>query len=171
MKIKQRHFIKSTEIKKLKADILKKYDEKFINQIFPKKGVVEVIHTEAGDILYAINHKLKLWKSKEGYLPVLTLLLDKKNKVDLKTVVVDMGAIKFITLNGADIMRPGVTKIDPSIKQDDIVRIADETHDRTLAVGKALYNAQEMEAKESGKVVINLHTISDKVWDFEKNFK
>ncbi len=170
MKIKQRHFIKSTEIKKLKADILKKYDEKFINQIFPKKGVVEVIHTEAGDILYAINHKLTLWKSKEGYLPVLTLLLDKKNKVDLKTVVVDKGAIRFVA-NGADIMRPGVTKIDPSIKQDDIVRIADETHDRTLAVGKALYNAQEMEVKKSGPVVKNLHTIQDSIWQFEKNFK
>jgi len=170
MNIKQRHFIKSSEIKTLKEDISKNYDEKFVNQIFPKKCSVEVINTEAGDILYAIDNKLKLWKSKEGYLPVLTILLDEKNKVDLKTIAVDKGAIRFVT-NGADIMRPGIRKIDPTIKKEDIVRIADETHDRTLAVGKALFNAQEMMSLKEGKVVRNLHTIQDSVWAFSKEFK
>ena len=127
-----------------------------------------MILTEAGDTLYAINNELKLWKSVEGYLPVLTLLLN--NKVDLKTVVVDMGAIRFVT-NGADVMRPGITKIDPSIKKGDILQIVDETHNRALAVGKAMFNAKEMEAKSSGKVIKNLHTIKDSVWKFEKTFK
>jgi len=40
-----------------------------------------------------------------------------------------------------------------------------------LAVGKAIFDAKEMEAKTSGKVVKNLHTIQDSVWKFEKNFK
>jgi len=168
MNIKQRHFIKSSEIKTLKADILKQYDQGFIDQIFPGKSKIEVIYTEAGDILYAINNVLKLWKSDHGYLPVLTLLLSKQ--VKLKTIVVDMGAIRFVT-NGADIMRPGITKIDPSIKKDEIVRIADESHDKTLAVGKTMYNAQEMESIKKGKVVKNLHTIKDSVWNFAKEFK
>ena len=47
----------------------------------------------------------------------------------------------------------------------------DEIHDRSLAVGKAMYDADEMEKKDSGKVVINLHTIQDSVWEFEKQFK
>ena len=80
-----------------------------------------------------------------------------------------MGAIRFVA-NGADIMRPGITKIDSSIKKGDIIDIVDETHDRSLAVGKALYDAREMEAKKSGKVVQNLHTIQDAVWKFEKSF-
>ena len=168
MNIKQRHFIKHTEIRDLQEKVLKQYDENFVNQIFPKKCNVEVILTEAGDTLYAINNELKLWKSVEGYLPVLTLLLN--NKVDLKTVVVDMGAIRFVT-NGADVMRPGITKIDPSIKKGDILQIVDETHNRALAVGKAMFNAKEMEAKSSGKVIKNLHTIKDSVWKFEKTFK
>ena len=168
MNIRQRHFIKHTEIRDLKEDILKQYNNDFIEQIFPKKCNIELILTEAGDTLYAVNNELTLWKSEDGYIPVLTLLLD--NKVDLKTIVVDKGAIRFVT-NGADIMRPGITEIDASIKKGDIMQIVDETHKRPLAVGKALFNAKEMEAKTSGKVVKNLHTIQDSVWNFEKNFK
>jgi PUA-domain protein len=168
MNIKQRHFIQKSQIKELKEDIIKQYDEKFLSQIFPKKAKIELIQTDAGDTLFAINDVLKLWKSKEGYIPVLTLLLN--NQVSLKKVIVDMGAIKFVA-NGADIMRPGITKIDPSIKKGDIIEIADETHNRSLAVGKAIYDADEMRRKESGKVIKNLHTIQDSVWEFEKQFK
>lgn len=168
MKIKQRHFIKSSEIKILKDKIIEHYDQGFVEAIFPKKAKVEVIQTDAGDTLYAVNKVLKLWKSKEGYIPVLTLLLNKQ--VEMKKVVVDQGAIKFIA-NGSAVMKPGVTQIDPSIKKGDIVVIVDENHDRALAIGKALFNAKEMEDKNSGKVVKNLHTIQDNVWKFEKEFR
>ncbi|MFX1501735.1 MAG: PUA domain-containing protein [Promethearchaeota archaeon] len=168
MKIKHRHFIRKSELKPLKDEVLKQHDQKFVDQIFPKKCNVEVIETEAGDTLFAINNVLKLWKSNDGYIPVLTLLL--KNQVDLKTIVVDFGAIRYVA-NGADVMRPGITKIDPSIRKGDIVRIIEETKNRALAVGKAMFDAPEMEAKTSGKVVKNLHTIQDTVWEFEKQFK
>lgn len=167
MNIKQRHFIQKSQIKDLKSDILKQYNEEFLAQIIPEKARIEFIQTEAGDILYAVNNELKLWKSTDGYIPVLTLLL--ANKIKLKKVVVDKGAIRFVT-NGADIMRPGITKIDPSINKGEIIEIVDETHDRSLAVGRALYDSKEMEEQKSGKVVKNLHTIQDPVWEFEKTF-
>ncbi|MHA1257323.1 MAG: DUF1947 domain-containing protein [Promethearchaeota archaeon] len=168
MKIKQRHFIKSSEIKILKDDLLNHYDEKFVTQIFPKKARIELIQTDAGDTLYAVNNVLKLWKSKEGYIPVLTLLL--KKQVEMKKIVVDKGAIRFVT-NAADVMRPGITHIDPSIKKGDIVVIVDENHDRALAIGKAMLNADQMQETKTGKVVKNLHTIQDNVWKFEKEFR
>ena len=168
MRIKQRHFIKSSEIKRLKDEVLKQYDQKFIESIFPKKARVEWILTDHGDSLYAINNKLTLWKSNEGYIPVLTLLLNKQ--VEMKKIVVDKGAIKYIA-NSADVMIRGVTKIDPSIKKGDIVVIVDENHDRALAIGKAMLDSKQMEDKNSGKVVKNLHTIQDSVWKFEKEFK
>jgi PUA-domain protein len=167
MNIKQRHFIQKSQIRDLKNEILKQYDANFLSQVIPEKAQIEYIETELGDVLYAINNELKLWKSSEGFVPVLTLLLS--NKIKLKKVIVDMGAIRFVA-NGADIMRPGITKIDSSIKKGDIIDIVDETHNRSLAVGKALYDAREMEAKKSGKVVKNLHTIQDAVWKFEKSF-
>ncbi|MFX0076449.1 MAG: DUF1947 domain-containing protein [Candidatus Hermodarchaeota archaeon] len=168
MNIKHRHFIQKSQIKELQDDILEQYDETFVAQIFPKKARIEMIQTDDGDILYAVNNVLKLWKSKEGYIPVLTLLLN--NQVVLKKVVVDKGAIRFVT-NAADVMRPGITQIDPLIKKGDIVVIVDEVHDRALAIGKAMLDAKDMEEKQSGKVVKNLHTIQDNVWKFEKEFK
>ena len=168
MKIKHRHFIRKSELKPVKDEILKQYSQKFIDQIFPKKSNVEVIQTEAGDTLYVVNNELKLWKSKDGYIPVLTLLLNKR--IDLKTIVVDFGAVRYVA-NGADVMRPGITKIDPSVKKGDIVQIIEETQNRALAVGKAMLDAPEMESKTSGKVVKNLHTIQDSIWEFEKEFK
>ncbi len=168
MNIKHRHFIQKSQIKELQDDILKHYDEGFVAQIFPKKARIELIQTDDGDTLYAVNNVLKLWKSKEGYIPVLTLLLNKQ--VELKKIVVDKGAIRFVT-NAADVMRPGITQIDPSIKKDDIVVIVDENHDRALAIGKSMLDAKQMEEKNSGKVVRNLHTIQDDVWKFEKEFK
>ena len=168
MKIKQRHFIRKSELNVLKEEILTQYDQEFIDQVFPKKSNVELIQTESGDILFAVNNELKLWKSKYGYIPVLTLLLN--NRVNLKTIVVDFGAVRYVA-NGADVMRPGITKIDPTIKKDDIVKIEEETKHRALAVGKAMFDASEMETKTSGKVVKNLHTIQDSIWQFEKQFK
>ena len=76
MKIKQRHFIRKSELKPLKDEILKQYDQNFIDQVFQKKCNVEIILTEAGDTLYAINNVLKFFKSKDGFIPVLTLLLN-----------------------------------------------------------------------------------------------
>ena len=168
MNIKHRHFIQKSQIKELRDEVLNQYDEKFVNQVFPKKARIEVIQTEAGDILYAVNNVLKLWRSREGFIPVLTLLLNKQ--VDLKKIVVDQGAIRFVT-NAADVMRPGITQINPLIKKGEIVVIVDENHDRALAIGKAMLDAKDMEAKNSGKVVKNLHTIQDDVWKFEKEFK
>ncbi|MHA1281748.1 MAG: PUA domain-containing protein [Promethearchaeota archaeon] len=169
MNIKHRHFIKGSEIKELKEDILKQYDKDFVDKLFPKKAKIEIIITEDGDSLFAVNNELKLWKSKDGYIPILTELLNKRIK--LKEIVVDKGAIRFVA-NRADVMRPGIVKIDPTIKKGDIVQIVDENHGRPLAVGKALFDADEMQKKTSGKVVKNLHTVKkDSVWNFAKQFK
>jgi len=40
MKIKHRHFIRKSELRPLKNEILKQYDQKFIDQIFPQKSNV-----------------------------------------------------------------------------------------------------------------------------------
>ena len=81
----------------------------------------------------------------------------------LRKVVVDMGAIKFVT-NGADVMTPGVVDADPEILEGQQVWICDETHGKPLAVGIALVSGEEMVEQSSGKAVRLLHYVGDKLW-------
>ena len=85
------------------------------------------------------------------------------------TVVVDAGAIKFVC-NGANVMRPGI-KRHSEFKKDDLVCIVEETHNKFLAVGKAMVSSDEMKNITKGEVVKNLHYISDKYWESAKMIK
>ena len=85
------------------------------------------------------------------------------------TVVVDAGAIKFVC-NGANVMRPGIKKYT-EFKKDDLVCIVEETHNKFLAVGKAMVSSDEMQNITKGEVVKNLHYISDKYWESAKMIK
>ena len=102
----------------------------------------------------------------ESYLPFLseTVLLEKFPKI-----VVDSGAIKFVC-NGANVMRPGIknfTKFD----KDQIVCVAEETHNKFLAVGRSLLSSGELSNITKGEVVKNLHYISDRFWEAAKEIR
>ena len=75
----------------------------------------------------------------------------------------DMGAVPFIT-NGADVMGPGITDVDPDIKEGDMVWIRDIKNEIPLAVGIALRSAAELMEKKQGKAVGTLHYVGDKLW-------
>ena len=78
-------------------------------------------------------------------------------------VVVDMGAVKFVT-NGADVMAPGIINADENITAGDMVWICDETHRKPLAVGVAVMNGPEMIKETKGKAIIMKHHIGDDIW-------
>lgn len=79
-------------------------------------------------------------------------------------VTVDAGAISFVS-DGADIMRPGITEADDSISAGDLVAIAEETHGKVLAIGRALVDGDEM-VGDSGKVVESVHHVGDDLYEF-----
>jgi len=107
-----------------------------------------------------INKESLFFFYKDKILPTLKFLLKSEC---LKKITVDMGAIKFVT-NGADIMRPGITNIEPNIEKDEPIVIIDETHKKPLAVGIALHNSEEMQKINSGKVIKNIHYVGDEIW-------
>jgi PUA domain protein len=82
-------------------------------------------------------------------------------------VVVDMGAVKFVT-NGANVMRPGIRSFQGPFLKGDVVVVVDEKHGKALAVGTALVDGVEAEKMERGPVVKNVHYIGDKFWDAVK---
>lgn len=79
-------------------------------------------------------------------------------------VVVDMGAVKPI-LSGADIMRPGIRRIDGDLKRGDIALVLDEAKLRPISISVSLYDKAEIESMERGKVLVNLHYINDRIWN------
>jgi len=82
----------------------------------------------------------------------------------LKKVAVDMGAVKFV-VNGADIMRPGIVEIEEGIGENEFIVVVDVNNKKPLAVGVALFSASEMQAKDSGKVIKNIHYVGDELWN------
>ena len=93
-------------------------------------------------------------------IPTLKFLLQHDA---LKKITVDMGAVKFI-VKGADIMRPGITKIDENIQKNEIIVVVDETHNKPLAVGRVLFNSEELNSMNSGNVIKNIHYVGDETW-------
>jgi len=124
-----------------------------------KKQQVELIDEK----IILLNHEPSFFYYEKKIIPTLKYL--QKNNL-LKKITIDMGAIKFI-INGADLMRPGITDFDQKIKKDDIICIIDINNKKPIAVGIALFNAPQMQLMTSGKVIKNIHYIGDDLWNFK----
>ena len=88
-----------------------------------------------------------------------------KYKPKQNYVVVDMGAVKFVT-NGADVMAPGIVDADENIDEDDQVWICDEKHNKPLAIGIALMSGEQMLKEKQGKAIKTIHYVGDQIWNF-----
>ena len=96
--------------------------------------------------------------------PFLTVRGANAYEPEQRLVTVDAGAISFVS-DGADVMRPGITAATDDISPDDLVVIAEETHGKVLAVGRAHVEGTEMVGDE-GKVVASLHHVGDDLYEF-----
>lgn len=96
--------------------------------------------------------------------PFLTVRGANAHPPERHVVTVDAGAISFVS-DGADVMRPGITEADSAIESGDLVAIAEETHRKVLAVGRALVDGSDMTG-DSGKVVESLHHVGDDLYAF-----
>ncbi|MEM4780920.1 MAG: RNA-binding protein [Halalkalicoccus sp.] len=79
-------------------------------------------------------------------------------------VTVDTGAISFVS-DGADVMRPGIVEADEGIEAGDLVAIAEESHGKVLAIGRAKTDGAEM-VGDSGKVIESIHHVGDDLYTF-----
>ena len=106
------------------------------------------------------DNEIKFFYLDNTIIPHLKTLLQDNF---LPKVIIDMPAVKFIT-GGADVMRPGIKETD-EFQKDAIIVIVDETHQKPLAIGKALYSSEELQSLEKGKVIKNLHFVGDEIWN------
>ncbi len=147
--------MKRTQVRSKELSALIPYD-------FPlsKKDLCELV--EDGIKIILVNRKPLFFFYQEKVLPTLQLLQEQPL---LKKITVDMGAVKFV-INGADIMRPGITAIDDGMVKDNPVVVVDEKNHKPLAVGLALLSTAEMKVQTAGKSVKNIHYIGDSIWRF-----
>ncbi len=118
------------------------------------------------DNIFYINDKPILIKIDNIILPHLKNLevnIKYYNK-KISEVYIDKGAIPFI-LKGANLMRPGISKTE-EFKKGEIVIIKDENYSKSLAIGKALFDSEEIKNLEKGKVIEILHYYNDNFFKF-----
>ena len=111
LKIKNRHRLKEREVKELISDLQNRFQRDF----FDVKAAVDVGTLEEFTVLL-VNDSIDFMMLQDKW--VFTLLGVNKYQLKNKWVVVDMGAISFIT-KGADVMAPGITDADAGIQKDD----------------------------------------------------
>jgi len=160
--ILRRHFLKEKEATQLLLDFSKEF-KLDAERFFGSKPRIELAQARAANVLL-INEKPFLARFCGRLLP--TLAFDELLSL-LPKIVVDMGAVRHVC-NGADVMAPGVVRIQGDFNDNDLILVVDERHGKSLAIGVALFNSQTIRSLKQGRVVKNVHYVGDKLWNFVK---
>jgi len=99
----------------------------------------------------------------DGREPFLTVRGANEYPPETHVVTVDAGAIQFVS-NGADVMRPGIVAAAEDIAEGDLVVVEEESHGKSLAIGRALVDGTEMTG-EQGRVVESIHNVGDDLYE------
>ncbi|MHA1409278.1 MAG: DUF1947 domain-containing protein [Candidatus Odinarchaeia archaeon] len=159
MEVKTRHYINSKKIRELNKKIIEVYP--FLEgEVSLRNKKVEFIETDEGVILYAVNNELHWLEKNDFLLPSINLL----NKgLSFMKAVVDMGAVPYIS-KGADVMAPGIVVFPENLDKLTTVKIVDEKHGKTIAIGQTLVTSAEFMKMKKGKAIKILHYVGDNIW-------
>ena len=163
MPTKQRRYpLKAKESKQIVEEASKEL-RLDLEAIYSSKANVEVVESDVGSI-YIVGGKPALFKDGERILPTLLF-----NEFIAKApkIVVDMGAVPYVC-KGADVMAPGIVRIEGEFTQGELVIVVDVKFGKALALGESLINAENARCIRRGPVVKTLHYVGDKVWDYIK---
>jgi PUA-domain protein len=166
MQVKSRHHLRSDEIQRIETTLEETLgvapDSDSYERVEFADDTIDLVLID-GDPLIAYFEEQN---SDGSYEPFLTVRGANAYPPQHRVVTVDSGAISFVS-DGADVMRPGITEADDSIDSGDLVAINEETHGKTLAIGRARVDGNEM-VGESGKVVNSIHHVGDEL--YQANF-
>ncbi|MHA2379503.1 MAG: RNA-binding protein [Candidatus Thorarchaeota archaeon] len=163
-RIKRRHLLKKRAQKEYMDRIERDLGTRAAG--FDPKARLEEGVLDEGTHILLYEGEILFFEEEGRLIPTLHALLD--GILTVPTVTVDMGAVRFVA-NGADIMRPGVTKVDDGIVEGSVVAVVDERHGKPLAVGVSLMSSEDILAATHGKVILSRHHVNDAMWDFGKS--
>jgi PUA domain protein len=157
---RRRQFLREKEAVRL----LQEFSEKIkvdVRTLFDVKKLSVEVAEGTDACVYYLDGKPLVAKLKAGLVP--TLLFDKA-LLRLPKIVVNMGAVPHIC-NGADVLAPGIVKIDGAFEAGDYVLVVDERHGKPLAVVSALVDSVAASSLSRGKAALNLHYVGDDLWN------
>jgi len=160
LKVKSRVQLRKNIRNKMLKDLVSTFGEEM--SALENKTLEKIILEEYSVIL--VDGKPLLFEIEGHLFPTVRGALEMG--LQKRVVTVDKGAIRFVS-NGADIMAPGVVAADSEIKEGDLVIIVEETHQKPLAIGKALMEGTEMVEATSGKAIKSITHVGDKLWNTE----
>lgn len=163
METRRRQFLREKEA----AQLLQEFSERVkfdVRTLFDAKKLSVEVAEGANVFIYYLDGKPLVAKLKDRLIP--TLLFD-KTLLRFPKIVVNMGAVPHIC-NGADVLAPGVVKIDGVFGAGDYVLVVDERNGKPLAVVSALVDSVAASGMSRGKVASNLHYVGDDLWNMLK---
>ena len=156
MEVKSRHHLRSDAVKEIRDALAETLGVELSSESFEK---VELTGGD-WDVVLVDGEPLVLYLDGE---PFLTVQGANTHPPKHRIVTVDAGAVQFVS-NGADVMRPGIVEADDGISEGDLVVINEETHGKSLGIGRALADGSEMVGEE-GRVVESLHHVGDDLYE------
>jgi PUA domain protein len=161
----RRHFLKAKEAKSVFSEASKKLKADF-GRIFEDRVEMELVETDFCE-LFLIKGRPLLVRIEKKILPTLVF---SESLGLMPEVVVDMGAVPHVC-NGADIMAPGIVLFEGEFRKGDLVRVVDEKHYKTIAVGTANLGVDSAKEAKRGAVIQNIHFVGDKIWNLIKKLE
>jgi PUA domain protein len=129
------------------------------------KSRVELELVKDAEIIFVDGQPLAFQRKGE----LIPVLINDEVLSRFPKIVVDMGAVPHV-VGGADIMAPGIRRVQGDFSASQLVVIVDEKHDKHLAIGRSLLDSAALKRTKKGKVVENLHYVGDSVWEVVKEF-
>ena len=153
-----RHVLSKSEAREVALAIERALRSK---KSFDVKARWEVVKISKNEVVYLLDGRPLAVEVSGKLIPSIRALMD--GVAELPRVVVDSGAVKHV-VNGADVMAPGMVRVEGDFAKGDLVVVVDEKHGKPLCVGVALVDRSELASMSRGKVVENLHYVGDKLW-------
>ena len=157
MEVKSRHHLRSDEVREIESAL----EESFGVSLDADTYELVELADSAFDVVLVDGQPSVAFVDDE---PTLTVHGAQEYPPTKHVVTVDAGAVSFVS-DGADVMRPGITEADPDIGSGDLVAIAEESHGKVLAIGRARTSGDDM-VGDSGKVVESIHHVGDDLYNF-----
>lgn len=157
MKVSSRHHLRSDEVRAIEETLATRLGIEISADSFELVEFADE-NFEVG----LIDGAAHVWYPDDD--PFLTVKGANVYEPTNQVITVDTGAISFVS-DGADVMRPGITAADPNIEAGDLVVVVEEAHGKTLAIGEALTDGEDMTGEE-GKVVTSRHHVGDELFEF-----